>query len=250
MFYTTKGLVLREVQYRDYDKLLSVLTQNLGLITVKARGVRRKNSPLKGGCQLLTYSEFTLYERNGYYTVNEVEPLTLFSGIHSNIEWLSLGAYFAQLIEMVATSDTDDPELLSLCLNSLYALESLKKHQALVKAVFELRLMCMIGFTPMLDGCSCCGAAEASHFLIQEGKLLCDGCRQTSTAEMEKKLPAGVLCAMRHITGCEKQRLFSFTLPQASLQILGDTTEAFLLVQLGQKVPSLDFYKRIFTISI
>ena len=56
MFYTTKGLVLRETQYKDNDKLLSVLTDELSLVTFKARGVKRKNSPLRSGCQLLGYS--------------------------------------------------------------------------------------------------------------------------------------------------------------------------------------------------
>lgn len=250
MFYTTKGLVLRETQYKDNDKLLSILTEELGLITAKARGVKRKNSPLRGGCQLLTYSEFTLFERNGYYTINEADPQSLFSGLHQDIELLSLGAYFAQLLETVSASDGIEPELLPLCLNSLYALETLKKPQALVKAVFELRLMCLIGFAPMLDGCSCCGTEKATRFLLQEGALICDVCRRATSAGEEKILPVGVLSAMRHIAGCEKQRLFSFTLPAESLQILGGAAEAFLLTQLGQRFPALDFYKRLFTISI
>ena len=80
MFYTTKGLILRNTQYKDNDKLLEVLTGTMGRITVKARGVRRKNSPLRSGCQLLCYSELTLFEKNGFYTVNEAEPLEMFMG--------------------------------------------------------------------------------------------------------------------------------------------------------------------------
>ena len=250
MFYTTKGLVLRETQYKEHDKLMTILTEELGLITAKARGVKRKNSPLRGGCQLLSYSEFTLFERNGYYTVNEAEPLNLFSGLHQDIELLSLGSYFAQLLETVATPEAGETELLSLGLNSLYALETLKKSQILVKAVFELRLMCLIGFAPMLDGCSSCGNSQARYFQLQEGALLCETCRAGRTSGEGKSLPTGVLCAMRHIAGCEKQRLFSFTMPEESLRTLGDVTESFLLIQLGQRFSSLDFYKRLFTISM
>lgn len=59
-----KGSVLRETQYKDNDKLLDVLTGDMGTVTVKARGVRRKNSRLRSGCQLLCYSELTLFEKN------------------------------------------------------------------------------------------------------------------------------------------------------------------------------------------
>ena len=250
MFYTTKGVVLRETQYKDYDKLLTLLTEELGLVTAKARGVRRKNSPLRGGCQLLTYSEFTLYERNSYYTVNEAEPLNLFSGLRQDIELLALSSYFAQLLETVSTTGQSDPELLPLGLNSLYALETLKKPQVMVKAVFELRLMCLAGFAPMLEGCGCCGNPDAFHFMLQEGTLLCDVCRKTAVGGEEKLLSAGVLAGMRHIAGCEKQRLFAFNLTEESLVALGDVTESFLLAQLGQGFSSLNFYKRLFTTSI
>lgn len=249
MFYTTKGLVLRETQYKDNDKLLHVLSDELGLVTVKARGVKRKNSPLKSGCQLLTYSEFTVYERNGYYTVNEAEPLAMFLRVRQDIELLSLGSYFAQLLETVATEGQSSPELLSLGLNSLYALDTLKKPQILVKAVFELRLMCLAGFTPMLEGCSHCGDSQANYFLLQEGTLICDVCKRAYSGGEQRILSSGVLAAMRHISFCEKQRLFSFTLPETAMRELGRVTEEFLLIQLGQGFSSLNFYKRLFTTS-
>ena len=134
MFYTTKGLVLRETQYKDNDKSLSILTEELGLITAKARGVKQKNSKLRSGCQLLTYSDFTLFEKNGYYTINEAEPLNLFGGIRQDIELLSLGSYFAQLLETVSGEGQRDPELLYLGLNSLYALDKLCEIRAMDRA--------------------------------------------------------------------------------------------------------------------
>ena len=42
---STQGLVLREVNYREADKILTVLTAEGGMRTVKARGCRRKGSP-------------------------------------------------------------------------------------------------------------------------------------------------------------------------------------------------------------
>lgn len=247
MFYTTKGLVLRETQYKDNDKLLSVLTEELGLITLKARGIKRKNSPLKGGCQLLTYSEFTIYERNGYYSVNEAEPISMFMGLRTDIELLSLGAYFAQMLETVSPEGDCDQELLRLGLNSLYALDTLHKSQRLVKAAFELRMMCRLGFMPMLEGCAHCGAGTASYFFTQEGILLCDVCQRAHQYGTRYTLSDNVLIAMRHIASCDIQRLFAFSLPEPDLIQLGQVTEGFLLQQLGQGFSSLNFYKRLFT---
>ena len=41
MFQTTKGLVLRETEYKDHDKILTILTEDAGLVTVRAWGVKR-----------------------------------------------------------------------------------------------------------------------------------------------------------------------------------------------------------------
>lgn len=246
MFYTTKGLILRETQYKESDKLLDVLTSDLGKLTVKARGVRRKNSPLRSGCQLLTYSELTLFEKNGYYTVNEAEPLELFNGLRTDIELLSLGSYFAQLLAAVSAEDRVSPELLSLGLNSLYALSSLKKPQGLVKAAFELRLMALSGFSPDLEGCAVCGDPSADRFYFLQGTLLCGSCPKPQGAGECQRVSRGTLAAMGHILSCSPKRLFSFTLPEETLKELGEVTEKFLLSQLGQDFYTLDFYKRLF----
>ena len=53
MFLTVKAIVLRVNPYNDRDALLTVLTQQHGKLTIKARGLRRKNSPLIAPGQLL-----------------------------------------------------------------------------------------------------------------------------------------------------------------------------------------------------
>ena len=81
MYLTIRGLVLRVTQYNDADALLSVLTPTYGKITVKARGLRRRNSQLAASCQLLAYSEFVLFEYRGMFTINEAHSLNLFQNL-------------------------------------------------------------------------------------------------------------------------------------------------------------------------
>ena len=44
MFTTTDALVLREVRYKEADRILTLLTSAEGKISVKARGALRKGS--------------------------------------------------------------------------------------------------------------------------------------------------------------------------------------------------------------
>ena len=153
MYLTIQGIVLRVTDYNDRDALLTVLTRRHGRLTIKARGLRRKNSPLTAPCQLLAYGEFTLFEYRGQYTINEAHSIELFSPLRRELTKLSLATYFAQVAEVLSQEDLPNPELQSLLLNSLYALSNLDLPEAQIKSVFELRAACLSGYTPDLFGC-------------------------------------------------------------------------------------------------
>ena len=119
MYLTIQGIVLRVTDYNDKDALLTMLTRRHGRLTVKARGLRRKNSPLIAPCQLLSYGEFTLFEYRGQYTINEAQSIELFTPLRRDLTKLSLGTYFAQVSEVLSQEDMPNPELQSLLLNCL-----------------------------------------------------------------------------------------------------------------------------------
>lgn len=245
MYFKTEGLVLRETQYKDSDKLLTVLSKDRGKLTLRARGVRSKNSRLKSGCQLLAYSEFTVFENKSYQLIEEAVPLQLFLPLRDDIEKLSLASYFAQVSETISQEDSPSPELLSLCLNALYALAQLNKPQKLLKAAFELRAACLAGYMPMLDECAVCGHPEPERFHVKGGVLQCAGCLLPEETGVRLPVHAGCLSAMRYIITCELQRLFSFELGEQGLKELSDAAETYLLSQLEQGFFTLDFYKSL-----
>ncbi len=244
MYLTIQALVLRVTDYNDKDALLTVLTANHGKLTVKARGLRRKNSPLIAACQLLTYAEFTLFEYRSMYTVNEAHTIDLFQGLRRDLQKLSLGTYFAQVSEVLSQEDLPNPALLSLTLNCLYALEKLGKPEAMVKAVFELRAASLAGYTPDLIGCTVCGNQGPDRFDLSEGHLSCAGC-QSGSAGIRMPVSPGALEAMRYIVYCYEKKLFSFEAGADTLSQLSAVTEGYLTTQLERGFSTLDFYKSL-----
>ena len=244
MYLTIKGLVLRVTDYNDRDALLTLLTARHGKLTVKARGLRRKNSPLIAPCQLLAYAEFTLFEYRGMYTINEAHSIELFQGLRRDLGKLSLGTYFAQASEVLSQEDMPNSELQSLVLNCLYALDKLGKSEEMVKAVFELRAASIAGFTPDLFGCHICGSQEATLLDLAGGALLCEKCRGGAEG-IRLPVSASVLDAMRYIIYCEMKKLFSFDVGAESMRQLSGITEAYLTTQLERGFSALDFYKSL-----
>ena len=247
MRLTTQGIVLRETNYKEADKILTVLTRDWGKRTVKARGCRRKNSKLTAASQLLVYSELTLSERGEFTTLTEADPLEQFWSVRQDLETLALASYFAEVAEASAQEGETCPELLSLLLNCLYALDTLKKPRALVKAVFELRLLCLTGYEPLLDACAVCGAPEPlrARLHLSQGVLCCAACRGRLGGGVSMPLDQGALAAMRHVAYGDPKRLFFFQLEEKSLSAFADVAEAYLLTQLERGFSTLDFYKSL-----
>ena len=90
-YFSTDALVLREVRYKEADKILTVFTADRGIVTAKARGALRKNSLTAAAAQQLTLSEMTFFENRGRLTVHEAVVKEAFTGLRKNIEAYSLG---------------------------------------------------------------------------------------------------------------------------------------------------------------
>ncbi len=245
MYTTIQALVLRVTAYNDTDALLTVLSRDQGKMTLKARGLRRKNSPLIAPCQLLAYGEFTLFEYKGMYSINEAHAIELFTALRKDLQKLALGTYFAQVAELISQEDLPNPELLSLVLNSLHALAKLDLPEAQVKAVFELRAACLAGYTPDLHHCSCCGNELPELFDLSGGHLICSRCALMEAGGIRMPISPGVLDAMRYICGCNSKKLFSFSINQETAESLSYITEGYLTSQLERGFSTLDFYKSL-----
>lgn len=241
MHITTQGLVLREVAYKETDKILTLLTKNQGKVTVTARGCRKKSSPLAAGCQLLAWSEFVLYEYKGRWSVKEVAVDREFSGLRLDLLRFSLACYFAELTEALSIEDLPQPELLSLVLNCLHVLE--KKTElpvSLVKGVFEFRLACQSGYEPILDCCSRCENPNPINpqLSLLHGTIHCKSCGVNAIP-----LTSSTLSALRFIAETPAKQLFSFQMAQPNALTL--PCERYLLTQLDRPFATLDFYKSL-----
>lgn len=246
MYKTTRALVLRETKYKEADKILTVLTEDEGKMTVSARGVMRRGSRIAAACQLLTLSEMTLFENRSKWYVNEAQTAEQFLGLRTDIALLALGTYFAELLEAVSDEDSPNPEVLRLGLNSLYALSSGLFPPEHIKAVFELRLMGLSGYEPSLEACPACGKAEmeAPVFSTLGGTVLCGKCRSGDYGETFSLCGAS-LAAMRHILSAESRKIFSFTLTETAAKRLYAVCEAYVQAQLERRFSALDYWKSV-----
>ena len=247
MHLTTKALVLRETNYKESDKILTLLTEQEGKLSVSARGCRKKNSPIAAACQLLVWAEFTLYEFQGRWAVKETASERLFDGVRTDVEKLSLASFLAEVTEVLAGEGQPDPGLLSVTLNCLHALDKLSVPPAQVKTAFEWRAMALAGYEPQLERCGVCLREQPNepHFHLEAGTVHCAACRNRLEEGISMPLTVSALAALRHIVWGPRKRLLSFRLDGDGIKRLSEASEAYLLTRLERGFRTLDFYKSI-----
>ena len=247
MHLTTNALVLREVNYKESDKILTLLTEQEGKLTVSARGCRKKDSPIAAACQLLAWGEFTLYEFRGMWSVKETASERLFDGVRGDLEKIALASYLAEVAEALAEEGQPDPGLLSVTLNCLHALDKLSVPPVQVKTAFEWRAMALAGYEPQLERCGVCFREQPRepHIHLGEGTVHCAPCRDRLGEGVSMPLTVSALAALRHIVWGPRKRLLAFRLDAEGLKKLSDASEAYLMTRLERGFRTLDFYKSI-----
>lgn len=238
-----KGIILKQRDYGEANRMLTVFTDEYGIIKAASHGARRLKSRQAAASQFLCLSEFIFYKGSSdIVTVNAIEPIDTFYPIQEDIEKLSLGTYFADVLYYTLESANPDIRLLRLFLNTLYAMAYTKISQEKIKAVFELRCMACGGFMPVLEQCTMCGKIdELTHFRLRAGGSICEKC----AARTDIRMDAQMLAVMRYILEAEDKKIFAFRASDTVVSRVGELTEKYIAYQLDTDFSSLDYYKKI-----
>ena len=239
----TKGVVLSRTFVGEKDAIIKILTEDSGIISASAKGVKSMKSKLSSGCSLFSYSDFLLTESNGRYIVASAVLSDGFYGLSANIERLSYATYIAELTKAVSPAPEDAKAIIPLLLNTFYLFANSNKDLRLIKCVFELRLLCALGYAPELDGCVECGNAEELCFFSPvEGGIICRDC---GTVPDTLIIMPDTLDALRYVHDADDKRAFSFALSKSNIHEFENCTEKMCENIVGYRLPSLNYLKQI-----
>ena len=133
----TPGLVLKETRYKESDRIITLLTPGLGVISASAQSSLRLKSKLFSACGLFCYSEFVLVPGRNMYTVREADVKNVFHGISSSIEGMSLAMYMAEMASALSPTGDEAAKELRLLLNCFYMISEKKADLRVIKAVLS-----------------------------------------------------------------------------------------------------------------
>ncbi len=246
MKFRTEGLIIKEQNIGEQDKLVFALTKTNGVIKAFVRGAKNIKNQKCASTSLLSYSRLTIYKGRDSYIIGDAQTIRIFSKLRSDVKKMCLAQYFCELAMTICPREQKADAFLSLILNSLYLLGEEKRSAELIKPCFEMRLASMAGYMPDLRMCRECGeyCPDIMYFLPKIGMLECAACH-VKNGEIAIELNPSTLTALRHTVYADDDKLFSFSLSEQGLEVLNQASESYLKYRFEKDFKTLTFYKMI-----
>jgi DNA repair protein RecO (recombination protein O) len=243
-YLRTDGIITKVVNYGEADKIITIITGSNGKIQAYAKGARRPKSRIIAGSQFLSYCSFILYKGSEMYSLNSCEVIEPFYKIRNDLVKLTYACHMTDMINDAVQENQPSPGVLRLFLNTLHMLLNSEKQPELVKCVFELRLLSLIGYAPNIYGCTVCGRpfTVGGYFDFENNGIACSKCVNEPSGHF---LQTGTIKAMQHIVYSPMDRLFKFTLSNVVLSELSMFVDMYTGLKLEKEYKKLDFLKLI-----
>lgn len=205
----TKGIILAQNNMGDNDKMVTILTPNLGRIGCAAKGARRPKSSLMAGTQFLCFANFIIYKGVNSYRINSCEPIEIFYNIRLDIDKLDYASRVAKIANDVTKENQSSYNVLQLVLNTIYMISESDKDLDFILSVFKIRLLSIIGFRPIVEHCANCDKNEKlEYFSFKDNGLKCSACGKQDKSAIE--ISEATEKALKFIIWAEPKKIFSF----------------------------------------
>jgi DNA repair protein RecO (recombination protein O) len=155
--YKATGINLKSMPLGEADRLVTVLTQEYGLIRAIAPGARKQNSSLGGRSSLFVVNELLIAKGRSLDKITQAETITTYPRLSRDLGKLAACQYLAEMVVCQALSEQPQGELFCLFNEHLKRLEQLPSNGEflilayLCQAVFHL--LSLAGITPQVQQC-------------------------------------------------------------------------------------------------
>ncbi len=241
---TLRGMVIRTVDYRDNDRILTLFTAEQGRVDAKARNCRKPTSPLLACTQPFAYGEYQLFYHKNKYIVDQGEVLESFYPLREDVGRFAAASLCAAMCLEGVQAEEASREIFSLLYHTLSFLTYGENDPRDLAACFLIRFLSLAGYRPAITRCAVCGRDlredPVIRFLPDRGGAVCAAC-----SPVGRRIGKTALEAMRRMLLLDDDQLgrvklkeelrseiLSHLLPYAKLYLPGIETTAALFTSL------------------
>lgn len=179
------GIVIRSIDYKDNDKLLTLFTLEKGKISAVVKGVKKSGAKLKFASEPFSFCEFVLAEKGGRNTVIGATYLDSFYNLRLDMLKYYVSAVVSETLNLFTAENEVDAQLFKLAINAVkqinYGGGELK-----TLAGYLLNLIEILGYKIYEYDCACCGEEITGRvfFKVKDAEFCCASCRAEDFMEI------------------------------------------------------------------
>lgn len=176
-----QGIVLKSINLGESDKIVTIFSDKLGKIDVVAHGARRPKSKFMASIQPFCYGEYMVYKGKSLYTLSQSSIVESFQGILLNLDKVSYGSYFLELLDIFTENENRNISALGLILKTLYILNHGDVNLKLLRLIYDFKLVSVSGYMPQIKHCNICKSnLDFGYFSIRDGGIICSKCKDNA----------------------------------------------------------------------
>ncbi len=249
--FETPAIMLRRVDFGDYDLILTFFTLKQGKKSVIAKSAKKSTKRFAGILELFSVLDivFGKGRGKGLPVLQEAALKHPFAGIRSDIIKTAYASYWAELINAWMEEGQKLDQLYYLFKYILGELDHGRMPAAGLSILFQLRFMTISGLRPNLRYCSSCrneidGINENSFvFDLQKGGLVCNGCAPVASGKIY--LSKGTIKQLLWVKNGDLTKAGRIRFTAQALKEGLAFVEAFVPYHIGKELRSLTFLKQI-----
>lgn len=245
--HATPAIVLRSWPFGESDKIVSFLTENHGKITGIAKGAKRSRKRFANSLEPFSLVNLRFQDRP-HTTLAFILACDLQSGFKqlvTSLEKIAFASYFVEITDGLIGEREENRMVFEHLRDALTFLEE-KETSLTFLTSFELKLLRLAGYQPMLDSCRRCGKGRVRtttgvswHFSPRDGGILCETC-----SRLRKEIFPLAVDTLEVLTGLqdETDTLASHVaLPSSVLREVRSVVMRFIQFQMEREIKSASF---------
>ncbi|OQY00900.1 MAG: DNA repair protein RecO [Desulfobacteraceae bacterium 4572_130] len=250
--FSTDGILLRKIEYGDYDFIITYFTRSMGKIIVIAKNAKKSVKRFAGSLDLFSVMNIQCVipkRKNSFPVLFNVDLDNSFTKIRTNTIKTGYASYWVELINSWMKQGKKQIDVYNLLLYVLDALNSGIIKKEVLSLLFQIKFMSISGFTPNIICCGKCLTPldkimqQNILFDLIEGKLVCDKCKKNKKNGII--VSKGTLKQLFWINNKNIKKSEIIKFPDFAIKEGEKLLESFIPCHLEKEIKSLIFLKRI-----
>lgn len=188
MIYNCCGIVLHKRDFTEKDLIVLLLTDEGALLEVVVKGGGGPTSKRRAHLELMNRVQGTVHTSPRHHYLQSVECVESFNTLKNQLERVFHAQVLLEIMRKSLAAENPDPELYSLLLETLRALNEKDPHP-LTMEISLLKLAHLLGVLPSFKQCGkCLQTLEVqASWNAENGTVHCLTCQETNVEKLEMK---------------------------------------------------------------